>query len=434
MRRRPFRRPAPFRLLLAALLAGAAAALGAAPPRAAAPPRCAQGNGGITLPRGFCAVVVADSLEGPRHLAVAPNGDLYVALVGRRGQGGGIVALRDTTDDGRADVVRRFGTVGGTGLALRGNHLYFAPNGAVLRYTISADALAPTAPPDTIVAGLPAQHGHTMKAIVLGPDDALYVNVGSPSNSCQAADRELRSPGHDPCTQLETRAGIWRFHADRTGQTQADGVRFATGIRNAVGLTIGGDGALWATQHGRDQLFQSWPSLYNARQGAELPSEELLRVTRGADFGWPYCYHDWHKGHLVLAPEYGGNGTRVGRCADKQEPVVAFPGHWAPDGLLYYRGDAFPEHYRGGFFIAFHGSWNRAPEPQAGYKVVFVPMHGNRPGRYETFADGFAGASVQPGTAAHRPTGLAEGPDGSLYVSDDLGGRIWRIMPLPEER
>src|SRR5205823_8624132 len=198
------------------------------------------------------------------------------------------------------------------------------------------------------------------------------------------------SPGEDPCAESATHAGDWQFDAAKDGQPQAGGTRFATGIRNAVGLAFAPSGELYATQHGRDQLGQNWSKLFTIEQSAEKPSEEFFKLSEGADFGWPYCYHDAELGHLVLAPEYGGDGKQVGRCAQKKEPALAFPGHWAPDGQLFYTGSQFPASYRGGAFIAFHGSWNRAPLPQAGYLVVFVPFKDGKPvGTYQTFADGF---------------------------------------------
>ena len=120
-------------------------------------------------------------------------------------------------------------------------------------------------------------------------------------------------------------------------------------------------------------------------------------------------------------------------------PVATFPAHWAPNGVVFYTGDLFPAHYRGGAFIAFHGSWNRAPGPQGGYNVVFVPFSGgDAAGAYETFADGFAGAEKSPDRAIHRPSGVAVGPDGALYISDDKGGRLWRVTyrgaATPEQR
>ncbi len=151
-------------------------------------------------------------------------------------------------------------------------------------------------------------------------------------------------------------------------------------------------------------------------------------MSRGDDFGWPYCYYDQLRHRLVLAPEYGGDGRKVGRCATKKGPVYGFPGHWAPDAIVYGPPGALPG-FGTGVFIAFHGSWNRAPEPQAGYKVVFLPLNGDRPGKPVTFADGFAGPGMATGNARYRPDGLAWGPDGSLYIASDQGGRLWRVVP-----
>jgi glucose/arabinose dehydrogenase len=132
----------------------------------------------------------------------------------------------------------------------------------------------------------------------------------------------------------------------------------------------------------------------------------------------------------VLAPEYGGDGQQAGRCTGKKDPVYAFPGHWAPNDMLFYTGTQFPARYRDGVFVVFHGSWNRAPLPQQGFNVVFLPMRdGRAAGDFEVFADGFTGGNNAQ--AAHRPTGIAQGPDGSIYVTDDVAGRIWRILYRP---
>jgi glucose/arabinose dehydrogenase len=359
---------------------------------------------------------------------VAPNGDLFVAIRNTRDAKGGIVALRDTNRDGRMDIRERFGDNGGSGIALRGTDLFFATDDAILRYSIPRSGLRPTGAPDTIVGQLPIGRSHTAKTIALRGND-VFVNIGSPSNSCQTDDRQLQSPGQDPCPELATRAGIWRFDVRRTRQTQTDGERWATGIRNAVAITVDpSNGTLWVAQHGRDQLVHNWPAHFDTTESAELPAEELFRVERGDDFGWPYCFYDGLAKRKVLAPEYGGDGQQTGRCARVKAPVAAMPAHWAPNGVLVYRGTQFPARYRGGIFIAFHGSWNRAPRPQGGYNVVFVPLRNGTAGAYEIFANGFAGASVQPAGAEHRPVGLAMGPDGSLYVSDDKGGRIWRVF------
>lgn len=239
-----------------------------------------------------------------------------------------------------------------------------------------------------------------------------------------------QSPGIRPCPQLATRGGIWRYSARKLHQRFSPAARFATGIRNADGIAIDATGhEVYATQQGRDQLGQNWPKLFTPAQGAYLPAEELLHVVRGGDYGWPYCYYDGVQRKLVLAPEYGGNGKTVGLCARKLGPVAAFPAHWAPNDVTLYHGRQFPRHYRGGAFIAFHGSWNRAPFPQQGYDVVFQPLAGGQAsGQCEIFADGFAGGTQDPGAAAHRPSGVAVGPHGSLYVADDVRGRIYKIV------
>ncbi len=201
-----------------------------------------------------------------------------------------------------------------------------------------------------------------------------------------------------------------------------------------MGLAVDpGTGSLFASQHGRDQLAANWPKLYTDALSAELPAEVVFRLEAGGDYGWPYCYYDWRRRQNVLQPEYGGDGKTQGRCETAPRPVVAFPGHWAPDGLTFYNARHFPLKYRGGLFIAFHGSWNRAPLPQAGYKVMFVPIaRGVAIGPAEIFADGFAGATLTPQGAKYRPTGLTVGPDGSLYVASDQGeGAVFRILAQP---
>jgi mono/diheme cytochrome c family protein len=253
--------------------------------------------------------------------------------------------------------------------------------------------------------------------------------MGSATNACQVENRIAGSPGRKPCTELETRGGTWRYSADKVGQKFSPAERFATGLRNGEGLAFDSDGRLFATQHGRDQLWQNWPHLYTPQQGAELPAEELVQLTPGADFGWPECYYDGVRKKLVLAPEYGGDGGRTqGVCAHKTAPIAAFPGHWAPNDLIIDNFARVPAAYRGGAFIAFHGSWNRAPLPQGGYNVVFQPLKdGKAVGDFVVFADGFAGAYKEPGRAAFRPSGLAAAPDGSIFISDDIHGRIWRM-------
>ncbi len=419
--------------------APATAAPGGAAPATAAKPACAPDDGGITLPDGFCATVFADSVGGARHVAVAPNGDVFVALQSpqRRGANesgrtpaGGILALRDQDGDGRADVRETFGGTGGSGIALAPGWVYADQGTTIVRHPVPAGQLRPSGAAETIVEGLPTG-GHAAHSLVVDGRGTLFVNVGSLTNSCQVKDRGTGSPGADPCTELETRAGVWRYRADQAGQKFGPAARYATGIRNAVAMTLAPDGQLWVAQHGRDQLFQNWGEKFTAAQSAELPAEELFPVRQGDDFGWPYCYYDPTQQKLVLAPEYGGDGRTVGRCAQKKGPVAAFPAHWAPMAVLFYTGRQFPARYRDGVFVSFHGSWNRAPLPQAGYQVAFLPLRGGRAaGAHETFADGFAGGADrrQPGQALHRPVGLAQSPDGGIYVTDDVRGRIWKIV------
>ncbi|MBO0753492.1 MAG: PQQ-dependent sugar dehydrogenase, partial [Bradyrhizobiaceae bacterium] len=345
------------------------------------------------------------------------------------------VALQDTDGDGRADVNIRFGDTvaqgshGGTGIALYKDGLYAEVNDRIVRYALPGGTVVPAGPPEVVVSGLPLSGDHPMHPFVIDQQGHLYVNLGSATNSCQVRNRTARSPGVAPCTELETRAGTWRYDANRTGQRFSPMERFAAGIRNGQGFAFDRAGRMYVMQHGRDQLAENWPDLYRPEQGANQPAEELLQLEEGADYGWPECYFDGDQRKLVLAPEYGGDGGKaVGGCGQKRGPLAWFPAHWAPNDLLIYHGRQFPDAYRGGAFIAFHGSWNRAPFPQEGYNVVFLPLaDGSARGPFVVFADGFAGAVKEPGRAQHRPSGLAVGPDGALYVSEDVRGRIWRV-------
>ena len=290
--------------------------------------------------------------------------------------------------------------------------------------------MVPAGAPDTIVSGLPTNGNHFSRDVAVDGKGNLFVNVGSATNVCQAG-RDLAAKGADPCVELETRAGIWKFSDSKIGQVFSKETRYVTGLRNGVGLTWNKkDGGLYSTQHGRDSFFDGFPSLYTAKKSAENPAEEIMKLEPGDDFGWPYCYYDNDLKKLILAPEYGGDAKMQGRCTTKKNPLVAFPGHWAPNAMEFYTGTKFPAKYRDGAFVAFHGSWNRAPEPQAGYRVAFAPAKGGKfDGSYETFADGFPGAAADPAaTGTYRPTGLLSLPDGSMLISDDKVGRIWKVI------
>ncbi len=420
-------------VLAAFLVAGWPVAAAAAPPPAPISDidaHCSPDNGGIELPKGFCAVVVAD--VGPvRHLTVRGNGDIYVAL-SRSTHGGGIAALRDTTGNGKADVIKYFGDYTGTGIAIHNGYLYFASTEAVVRYRLKKNRFVPDRHPQKIVQGLPAQHEHAARSLAFDGHGYVYVNIAAPSNSCQKSDRTRRSPGMKPCPLLKHHGGIWRFKADKAHQSESDGKRFATGLRNVIALAWNkSNKQLYGVQMGRDQLHSLWPRKFTVEQAVKLPAEQFFRIGQGENFGWPYCYYDQIQHKKVLAPEYGGNGKKVGQCGQYEKPVLAFPGHWSPESLLFYTGKQFPGRYRGGAFVAFHGSWNRAPKPQKGYKVVFVPFKDGKPtGKYQTFATGFKGRHTlkSPRNAKYRPVGLTQGPDGSLYIADSQKGRIWRVM------
>lgn len=404
-------------------------------------PTCAN-DSGLKLPPGFCASVFADNIGHVRQMAVSPGGVLYVNTWSGRyygndtpHPGGFLVALQDSYDSGKADVIVRFGETvqsggaGGTGIGLYKGSIYAEINDRIVRYALPPNGFVPTSSPETIVSELPLGGDHPMHPFIISPKGSMYIDVATATNSCQSKNRTLKSPGIDPCTELETRGGIWVYDANKTNQTFSPAERYATGIRNAEGFAIDPDGRIFVTQHGRDQLHANWPDLYKPDQEATLPAETLLLLKDRGDYGWPECYYDSFVQKLVLAPEYGGDGKKVGVCADKIAPIAAFPAHWAPNAMVRYDKDQFPPHYRDGVFIAFHGSWDRAPYPQGGYNVVFQPISGDHgSGNCEIFADGFAGADKSPAKAEHRPTGLAVGVTGALYVSDDIRGRIYRIV------
>src|ERR1700730_2101367 len=403
---------------------------------------CPDTGTGITLSPGFCASIFADNIGHDRHLVVSPSGVVYVNTwsgvyynSGPVPAGGFLVALKDTQNTGKADAVKRFGeskaegAAGGTGIALYQDAIYAEVNDSIMRYALGANEIVPSDKGEVIVSGLPITGDHPMHPFIIDAQGNLFGDVGSATNACEEKNRVPNSPGLQPCTEKETRGGTWRYDASKTNQKFSAADRYATGIRNGEGFAIDADGRLFVTQHGRDQLAEDWQQFYKGQIGSNLPAEEIVRLEQGHDYGWPECYFDGFQKKLVLAPEYGGDGgKKVGVCATRTPPVAFFPAHWAPNDLLIASNLALPAVYREGAFVAFHGSWNRAPAPQEGYNVVFQPMKdGKAAGKFIVFADGFAGAVKEPGRAAFRPSGLAQGDDGAIYISDDLHGRIWRV-------
>jgi glucose/arabinose dehydrogenase/cytochrome c5 len=424
-----------------AVAAGVSFCVAFAPARAEeAKSRCE--DVGLSLPRGFCATVFADRIGHARQMAVGPDGTLYVNTWSgvyyandKPHDGGFLVALKDTKGAGKADVRVRFGPSftegahGGTGIWRYKNWIYAEANDKIVRYDIGSGPPASGARPEVVLSGMPITGDHPMHPFAIDAEGSLFVSMGSATNDCEAKNRMPHSRGNDPCTELETRAGVWRYDANELGQTFSPKERYFSGSRNTEGFDFDSAGRLIVTQHGRDQLHEDWPELFTAEQGFELPAEQIMVAKGGAWYGWPNCYFDPRRKRLVLAPEYGGDGgEKIGVCEKAEAPIAHYPAHWAPNDLKIYRGSLFPEAYSGGAFIAFHGSWNRAPGPQGGYNVVFQPLADGKPaGDYIIFADGFAGRYKEPGRAAHRPSGLAVAPDGSLFISDDQAGRIWRV-------
>ena len=282
---------------------------------------------------------------------------------------------------------------------------------------------------ETIVEGLPEQRSHAEKGIAFDGRGGLYVNVGAPSNACQQPDRRAKVPGQDPCPLLELHGGIWRFDENKPGQKHADGKRFATGLRQMIGLAWH-DSALWIVMHNRDSLDTLWPGQFTAEHNAEWPAEYLVRATDGSNFGWPYCFYSNAEKKLVNEPRVWRR-----RQEDRTLRLVHAAGRRLPGALGAERPALLHRHP---VSEAVPGRrLRRIPrlvEPRAAaagrLQHQLHPFAGGKPGMRETFADGFAGKTplANPNDAAARPAGLAMGPDGSLYVAEDAKGRVWRVI------
>jgi glucose/arabinose dehydrogenase len=402
---------------------------------------CDADNGGLTLPQGFCAQVAADNLGATRHIAVSPRGDLYAVLAARGGPLGpppsgppenAVLALRDADGDGRFEDVQKFGPgLNGTGIGFHDGYLYVGSNTQVVRFKMDGNALVPTGQPEVIVDDIPRAGPHAAKPIAFGDRGELFVHVGSPTNACQEPDRRPGIAGQQPCPTLELYGGVWKYDANKPGQKHVASARYTTGERHTPAMAWNPVAhQLYDVQNGRDQLDTMWPKLFTAEDNANRPAEEMHLLKQGSNFGWPYCFYDIPSKKRLSNPEYGGDGKSEGDCAKYDKPIAVFPAHNAPVGLMFYTGSQFPAEYRNGAFVTFHGSWNRTPFAMDGFNVRFVPMKGELPaGDSKVFASGFAGPNpvMAPNNAAYRPVGITQAPDGSIYVSDDAKGRIWRI-------
>lgn len=397
----------------------------------------------LILPPGFHASIVSEGL-GPmvRHLAFRDQNRLYVSTERQKkdAPNAGIIALHLDSRH-KADKVEHFSTIdNGTGIAFDRGALYAASASAIYRFRFSGDELVPSAQPETIIDGVPSR-----TPLVFDGKGGLFLAVNSGSNFCVAAGstegigpvsrlpKDYKPTGPLPCPSLAVRGGVWRFDANKADQHfLTDGEHFATGLRDLNALAWSRrDKALYGVMYGRDGTNQFWPKLVSPADDANV-SDEMFRITKATDMGWPYTYYDAARHARLAAPEYGGDGKTPVTESHYATPTVAFPAHVAPQAIIFYDGRQFPAAYRGGAFIALHGAGGDQPEGHdGGYNVVFVPFdRSGKAGAPQIFCDGFAGpakANRNGSRANYRPMGLAVGPDGALYIAESQKGRIWRI-------
>jgi len=332
----------------------------------------------LVVPERFQIDEYAAGLGSPRFMALSPDNVLFVTVIGD----GTVVALPDRNMDDKSDEAITFikGLKRPHGIAFHNGYVYVGETNQIVRYKYNGFEKE-HGNKEVIVPDLPTK-GHFTRTVSFGPDGKMYVSIGSSCNVCVEKDKG--------------RATIMRFNPDGTG-----GEIFATGLRNSVGLTWNSKtNDLWATDNGRDWL------------GENLPPDEVNIIKENKDYGWPYCYSD-----KIPDPDF----DNPERCKNTIAPIVELQAHSAPLGLTFYEGTMFPPEYQGDLFVAFHGSWNRSIP--TGYKVVRVNMKDGKPQRIEDFASGWMTVTKKSG----RPVDVLVGKKGELYISDDLGGIIYRI-------
>ena len=212
-----------------------------------------------------------------------------------------------------------------------------------MRYALKDGVLAPTEKPVTVLSGMPITGDHPMHPFAIDAEGNLFVSMGSATNTCEVKNRMPHSPGNDPCTELETRAGIWRYDANKTDQVFSPKERYASGIRNGEGFDFDAAGRIFARSTAAINCTRTGPKLYTVEQGFELPAEKIMILKKGAWYGWPKCYFDPEQRKLVLAPEYGGDGgKKVGDCAQGRAAGRGVPGTLGAERSQDLQGDAVP--------------------------------------------------------------------------------------------
>jgi glucose/arabinose dehydrogenase len=396
----------------------------------AAAPAFADEPDGLKLPPGFHADVVADKLGAIRHIAFRDNNEMYIStLRAPTGFGGGIVAVHLDAAH-KADKTQSFGTVdGGTGIRIYHGMLYASTTSRVYRYKFHGKDLLPDPEPEIVVDGMPASR-NVVRGLAFDGKGNLYVSMGATgaANFCTNSPANAVPVGLKPCPILAERAGIWRFSATKLNQQfPKDGEQLATGIRDMAAVDWSpSDGALYAIMHGRDSMNKTFPKIVSAADDDNI-GDEMHKVTKGTDFGWPFTYYDGARNIRLVSPEYGGDGKTAAPTGVYSTPVQVFAsGRASPLDLTFYTGKSFPAEYRGGAFITRHGTGRHS-----GFDVVFIPFDkSGKAGEMKEFAEGFAGpspANRDPAKAKYRPVGVAQAPNGDLYVSDSQAGRVWRI-------
>ena len=339
----------------------------------------------LRVPNGFRVAPYAEGL-GEARMLVARGSFVYVT----RPDPGDVLRLTDTDGDGRADETATLasGLPLVHGIAFRGDQVYLATDTQVLLASVDASGAFST--PVAIITDLPDGGQHPRRTLGIGPDDRLYISVGSSCDACAES-----NPEH---------ATLLVSALDGTNRST-----FARGLRNTIGFGWHPvTQALWGMDHGSD-----W-------RGDDLPPEELNAIALGADFGWPYCYGARTPDAVIDDPP---GMTKSAYCAGTSAPTLSTQAHNAPIGMTFYAGTSFPEEYRDDAFIAMHGSWNRLPP--TGYEVTRLVFEDGEPQRFEPFVTGFL---IEGGRATFgRPAGITVAPDGSLLFSDDTSGVIYRV-------